>query len=328
MMDMKRLFTVLAILGLTSFLPGNSLFAQLKSKVKEIKNALSKDHERLGNSSVLLVAPENFASVKGLNGIMQESSNTSIIVLEIPGSLESTSRMFGANAMREKNINVRVEEELMINDYPGYYIEAEQATPTSVYKKYMLSFGVDSVTVILNASFPKSKEDSIGALIKKSIFSVVYRKFVGGTSTGVANYDLDLSGSPFKLARSASNSQVFTTDGKMPTENPDKTALLSSRSEGRLEFRNKIEFANDRLKQLPGIINLKIEHTEEKTVNGLSAVELVAYAEDRYTKEKKLIYQLMFFKDYTYYLVIGTCSGNFEPNLEQFKKVAHTLHLI
>ena len=328
MMDRKSLFTALAILGIISFLPGHSLFAQQKNKVREIKNALSKDHVRLGNSSVLMIAPENFASVKGLNGIMDESSNTSMIVLEIPGTLESTARMFGANAMREKNINVQLEEELFVNDYPGYYVEAEQTTPTAVYKKYMLSFGVDSVTVILNASFPKSKEDSIGALVKKSMFSVVYRQFIAGANAAIANYDLDLAGSPFKLARSASNSQVFTTDGKMPTENPDKTALLASRSEGRLEFRNKIEFANDRLKQLPGIINLKIENTEEKTVNGLSAVELIAYAEDRYTKERKLIYQLMFFKDYTYYLVIGTCSGNFESNLEQFKKVAHTLHLL
>ncbi|MFN8318843.1 MAG: hypothetical protein U0V54_05410 [Saprospiraceae bacterium] len=304
-----------------------SASAQLKDKVRNIQNGLSKDHVRLGNGSVLIVPPENFTSVSGLNGLMQESSNTSIIALELNGSLESTSRMFGAKAMREKNINVLKEEELYINGNLGYYIEAEQATPTAVYTKYMLSFGVDSITIILNASMPKTKTDSIGAAIKKSIFSVIYRKFVPNTSQPVANYEIDVTNSPFQLARSASNSQVYTTDGKMPTENPDKTALLATRSEGRLEFRNKVEFATDRLKQLPAIVNLSIQSTEEKEVNGQPAVEIVAYGEDRYTHEKKLIYQLMSFAEFTYYLVIGTCSGNFDTNLELFRKVALTLRL-
>ena len=158
------------------------------------------------------------------------------------------------------------EEELYINGNLGYYIEAEQATPTGL----LFTPNTCSLLVLTHYHHPQcqhaqNKTDSIGAAIKsRSFFCMIYRKFVPNTSQPIANYEIDVTNSPFQLARSASNSQVYTTDGKMPTENPDKTALLATRSEGRLEFRNKVEFATDRLKQLPAIVNLSIQSTEEK----------------------------------------------------------------
>ncbi|MBL0080930.1 MAG: hypothetical protein IPP37_00040 [Saprospiraceae bacterium] len=150
----------------------------------------------------------------------------------------------------------------------------------------VLAFGVDSTTLIINASLPALHMDSTGQALKKAMFTAVYRKFNASPFSNAANYDIDVTGSPFILAKSASNSLVYTTDGKMPTENPEKTALLTTKSEGKLEFRDKKTFATDRIKQLPGIVAIQIDSIAEVTVNGLPAVEIIAYGEDRYTKEK------------------------------------------
>lgn len=320
--------TVVFIIGIFTLITHPFyLVAQKTVNVRKVNSALSKDHERLGNSSVFIVPPPGFASIKGLNGIMKESVNASIIVLELTGQFESTARLFGAQAMREKNITVKHEEEIQFNGYPGFYVEAEQPSANGKYAKMVLAFGVDSTTLIINASLPAHQMDSTGQALKKAMFTAVYRKFNASPFSNAANYDIDVTGSPFILAKSASNSLVYTTDGKMPTENPEKTALLTTKSEGKLEFRDKKTFATDRIKQLPGIVAIQIDSIAEVTVNGLPAVEIIAYGEDRYTKEKKMIYQLMAFVDFTYYMVLGTTSGQFDQNLLMFQKIAKTLRL-
>lgn len=317
-----RFYLLVLCVGLTF-----GVSAQKANKVRTIQSALSKNHERLGKSSVFIVPPQGFSSISGLNGMMKESDNASIIVLELPGDWETTSRMFGAQAMREKNIAVRHEEEIIYNGYPGYYVEAEQPSANGTYTKMVLSFGVDSLTIIVNVSLPSSQKDSLRQVLKNVLFTTVYRKFDPSPFTAAANYEIDITGSPLVLAKSASNSLVYTTDGKIPTENSEKTALLTTRSEGKLEFRDKKMFATERIKQLPGITAIEIESIQETFVNGLTAVEITAYGEDRYSKEKILVYQLMAFADYTYYMVIGTTSAQFDKNKAMFQQIAKTLRL-
>ena len=91
----------------------------------------------------------------------------------------------------------------------------------------MLSFGVDSITIILNASMPKTKQTASGLQLKVDLFCDLPQICSQYPHNRFANYEIDVTNGPFQLARSASNSQVYTTDGKMPTENPDKTALLA-----------------------------------------------------------------------------------------------------
>ncbi|MBL0084627.1 MAG: hypothetical protein IPP37_20310 [Saprospiraceae bacterium] len=140
------------LFGILPFYPPFTLVAK-GSQGEKVQSALSKDHERLGNSSVFIVPPPGFASIKGLNGIMKESVNASIIALELTGQFESTARLFGAQAMREKNITVKHEEEILFNGYPGFYVEAEQPSANGKYAKMVLAFGVDSTTLIINAQF-------------------------------------------------------------------------------------------------------------------------------------------------------------------------------
>ncbi|MBL0080929.1 MAG: hypothetical protein IPP37_00035 [Saprospiraceae bacterium] len=106
--------------------------------MRNVQSALSKDHERLGNSSVFIVPPPGFASIKGLNGIMKESVNASIIVLELTGQFESTARLFGAQAMRKKTLQSNTKKKSNSMDIRDFMLRLSNLLPMVNMPKWCL----------------------------------------------------------------------------------------------------------------------------------------------------------------------------------------------
>ena len=151
-----------------------------------IANTLSFAHAIVKGTKMSLIPPDGFTQASNFNGFHQIGSRSSIMVIEIPGPYNEVSAALTK--------------------------EGEQFAQGIMFTTYILVFGSEEFTVLINAMFPKEFETE---------------KVVDPLEN--LSYEIDISGTKLQYGNSISNSLVYTVDGKLPTESNDKTTLQGNR---------------------------------------------------------------------------------------------------
>jgi hypothetical protein len=112
---------------------------------------------------------------------------------------------------------------------PAILVTGTQSANGGDFTKYILIFGTEKESVILNGVFPKSYTRA-GEEIKKSILTAYYNPNQTISAFDILNYTLNVDSTKLKFAKFFSNSLLYTIDGQLPTLSEDKTNLIVSRS--------------------------------------------------------------------------------------------------
>jgi hypothetical protein len=118
-----------------------------------------------------------------------------------------------------------------------------------------------------------------------------------------------------------SGSLLYSIDGKIPTEKP---TLIVGNSLAKISSQNQKQYAEERLKKLPGGEFNVIKEIKEVTIDNLKGYEIVA---DGKAKDGKLelVYQVMLFNDKgDYYIILGQAKEDVQKFLEVYKKIVKT----
>ena len=102
-----------------------------------------------------------------------------------------------------------------------------------------------------------------------------------------------------------------------------KPSLTVGKSFSKTAIEDRKLFSLNRLKQLP-IEVIKIDETNEISIDGISGYEIVATCKDKKTSEPKKVYLVLLFSDSLYYILLGTTNQNFDSNIANFKKAVKT----
>ncbi|MEL6133246.1 MAG: hypothetical protein AAFR59_07775, partial [Bacteroidota bacterium] len=140
----------------------------------------------------------------------------------------------------------------------------------------------------------------------------------------IVDFKLDVAGSKFQYATFVANMLAFSVDGKMPTEDPDKTNFMAGKSLGKVFVLNPKTYAIDRLKKLD---NVKPSEVNPVEISGLSGYEIVAYKKTDKNPKAEMIYQVMLFQEESYYILVGIAQEDFEDNLRQFRMLTQRFEL-
>jgi hypothetical protein len=299
------------------------LFSLTVFSQTSINNKQSEKHKNINGTKISLIPPQGFISAQNFIGLQQAESGSSIMVLDIPGPYSEISAGLNAENLLSNGVEVSLIEPLTINELPGMLITGKQRAYGSTYSKYILVFGNESETIMLNGIFPENMK-KFGAEIKKSILSVIYDAGMKLDPFAVLDYTIDVSETKLKFAASSSGSLIFTVDGKIPTASEDKTNLIVTKSFNTVTPDDKKQFCINRIKKTPVDIQT-IEYTNEISVDGMNGYEIYAKAKSKNTDTPENIYQVILFSDDLYYILISTSNDETPESINEAKKAINTL---
>lgn len=289
---------------------------------KKIENTLTDEHQNIKGTKISLIPPKGF--IDGLNflGLQQTESGSSIMIHEIPGPYSETSAGINKENLLSKGIEVSKTENLTINGLPSIYVTGTQNANGIVYTKFIMVFGTEKETIIMNGVYPENLR-KIGDEIKKSMLTAVYEADKKINPFEALDYTIDVSETKLKFGKSISNSLIFSVDGQVPTASSDKTNLIVAKSFSEISLEDKKLFSINRLKQTP-IEIANIVYTNEITIDEISGYEIYANGKNKKSGKTENIYQVILFSDNLYYILLGTTNDETELSIEEIKKAVKT----
>jgi len=275
---------------------------------------------KVSGTKCSLIPPSGFVAASTFSGFQNTETGASIMINELPVPYQSLVDGFTADALKTRGMTLISKQTIDFNNSKATLINVTQPANGTTYIKQMLIFGDSKGTVLVNGIYPEASKD-IEVKIKDALLSTVYNASQNDNPLDAATFTIDISDTDFKLIKYMSGSLLYSTDGKIPTEKP---TLIVGNSIAKVPTQNQKQYAEERLKKLPGGEQNVIKEIKEITIDNLRGYEIVA---DGKTKDDKLelVYQVMLFNDKgDYYIIVGQAKEEFQKNLEAFKKITKT----
>jgi PsbP-like protein len=275
---------------------------------------------KVSGTKCSLIPPSGFVAATTFSGFQNTETGVSIMINELPVPYQSLVDGFTADALKTRGMTLISKQTIDFNNSKATLINVTQPANGTTYIKQMLIFGDSKGTVLVNGIYPEASKE-IEVKIKDALLSTVYNTSQNDNPLDAATFTIDISDTDFKLIKYMSGSLLYSTDGKIPTEEP---TLIVGNSIAKVPTQNQKKYAEERLKKLPGGEQNVIKEIKEITIDNISGYEIVA---DGKTKDDKseLVYQVMLFNDKgDYYIIVGQAKEEFQKNLETFKKIIKT----
>lgn len=291
---------------------------------RELNNIKTDKHQHVEGSNLFLIPPPGFAEATNFQGFQQESSGASIMVIEIPGPFSESTKGFTEEGLKSQGVVLNKREEVKVNGYQGLFITAEQLAYGVNYAKYILVFGDEQNTFMVNGAYPKKVQELKSDMLE-SVFSVVYESGLVVDQLSTVPFSIDTRNTKLKFATNMGGSLLYTVDGKAPTEAADKTAFIAGLSISNIQSPDRKLSSLARIKQLPytGLV-IDEDDIDEIEIDGISGYEIHGEGLDKSSGTKELVYQVMLFDSNGYYIMVGSTKSDFQQNLDMFKQIART----
>ena len=290
---------------------------------KKIENELTEEHQNIKGTKISLIPPIGF--IDGLNffGFQNNYTGSIIMINEISEPYSENS----VGIIKENFINNGIEfsktKKLRINGLPAIFLTGTNNEYGNINTQYILVFGTDSETIMINGIHPDIFKEVIGDEIKKSMLTAFYEADKKINPFDALDYTLDVSITKLIYGKRIATALIFSVDGQVPTFSSDKTYLIVEMSFSEITTEDKKLFCINFLKQgLTEITN--IEYTKEITIDGVSGYEIYAKGKNKETGETENIYQVILFSDTLYYIFSGTTNDQTDKSIEEIKKAVKT----
>lgn len=287
-----------------------------------LSSQITDEHTEVEGTKISMAPPNGFVKATNFAGFQQDESGASIMVLDLPGPFSEVSKGFTKEGLLTQGMTLIRLEEITLNDVPAVLLTAQQDAYGNTYKKYILAFGNEKETILINGTFLNNHVE-LEEPIKTALLSVLYQAEKEIDPFSTVDFEISTEGTGFLFAKSMANALIFSRDGKVPSESDDQANFIAGKAFSEMLIVDKEEFALNRIKQLPTEIK-KIISTKPIEINGISGFEIIANGKDRKTGSLEKVYQVMLFSDTLYYILLGSSEANFDKNIDLFKKLART----
>jgi len=287
-----------------------------------ISNKLTKGHVLVRGTKISMIPPKGFTNAPNFLGFEHNPSGSTVMVLDIPGPFAETSKGLTKEKLLANGVEVKQIETMTFNGMPALFMTGEQKSAGVQFTKYVLTFGTDIETYMINGAVPKNNTQ-LATEVKKSIQSAVYDNMVKINPFESIDYTIDLAKGNLKFAKRVSTSLVFTADGEFPTKSPEKTSFIAAKSVSKIVINDRNTFCINRLKQTPMTIE-KIGTPTPISVDGLQGFEIIADAKAKASERSEKVYQVILFGDNFYYIFFSSTSDKTDKTLTALKQVVQT----
>ncbi len=289
---------------------------------QKISTEITDAHKNVVGTKVSLIPPKEFTKAVNFLGFQQTKTGSSIMVLNVPADFSEVSAGFTKEGLLTQGVIASKIERITLNDLPALFVTAEQKAYGITYTKYILTFGSNTETMLINGIFPKSLT-ALNDGMKKALLSTVYDASKKIDPFKNVDFKIDTTGTGLMFANYVGSSMIFNRDGKMPSQSKDKASVIISKSFSTGTVDDKKLFAINRIKNLPIEIDA-ILSTKPIKIDSIFGYEIIADAKDKKTGVKEKVYQVLLFTDSIYYMLFGSSEADFDANILLFQKFIKT----
>lgn len=276
-------------------------------------------------AGVKLIRPDGFDDAENFHGFQQPSTQSSVMVLMIPGPFSETTGGFTAEQLKTRGMTLVSKKHVEIDGNTGVLIGVTQTAYGTEFAKWIVAFGNEKETKMVTATFPKAHTDKLSAQLKSVVLSA--RLDIAAPPTPGADVGFTIAASDkLKLTRGIGKMLMYTKDGVIPAKSPEDPLFIAAPSLSKVPIQDKRQFSVQRLFQTAHTKISSVTETNAITIDGLDGYELVADAEDADSGTPLVVYQVVLFDDGSYLLIQGLVSAKGSTEyLPEFKAMARSL---
>lgn len=283
-----------------------------------ITNISTPEHIPVAGTKISLIPPKGFEKAANFAGFQQTQSGSSIMVMSIPGHFEKLRAGLTKEAFLTQGVEISEIETLKLNDMPAAFFTGTQNAHGNVYTKFILCFGKDDESIMINGAFPQNLQE-VGKGIKQAILGAYFDADRKVDPFEAIDYEISTTGSKLIFAKNVANSLIYTMDGKVPTELADRTSYILTKSFSKMEIEDKKLYCLNRAKQL--YPEIRIDSVGQLSVDGIAGYELLGTANNKKFDQEEKVYMAILFSDNLYYIMIGSSNNDMASNVQNFKSI-------
>lgn len=296
-------------------------FSQEKKRV--LINKITKDYIRIPGTKISMFLPKNFVLANDFKGLRNNSTGSTIMISDIPGSIKNNIQGFSKEMLQNTGVFVLGKQDFKINNLYAVLIKAKQFAYQNSYLKWLLILGNEKETYLITGSFLEKLNEDQSSVVLGSMLSVVYESEKKISPGDGMSFELNVKNTKFKLAKLVTNSLIYTVDGIVPTNSVDKSTITASAALLPFKVKDKKKYCIESLKQIPTVKEINENNISEFSADGISGYEMHTFGMKN-QKKNELLYQLILFDDAMSYSIVGISIDNFDDNLKLFKQIAKT----
>jgi len=273
----------------------------------------------LPGTKISMEPPADFTPATSFSGYQQASTNSSVMISVMQGPFNQIAASLTSENMKKVGVTIISKRDTIHGGYKAIWITGSQTAYGQDYGKAMLVFGDDSKTVLVNIAYPKSNRE-LAIPLHQSAFSVMYNSQQESKPEDAVAFQIDTVGTDYEL-RPVLNAMLFY----VPKGSPEKSGVyfIAASSVGKSLVQDQKNFAEERLRKLPGHADDQMLSSSIIEIDGLSGFEVLSEGKNEQNqKEITLLVVLYLPENGGYYVLTGIADQDYDKNLQAFKRLA------
>ncbi len=283
--------------------------------------------ERIPGTQIALDPPSGFEPSTRFSGYQHGTSNSSLMVSELPLPYSKALEGFSAKGLAAHGMTLLDKQEVRLGDQPATLYRVSQGASGVLFYKWLLLFGNEQVTEMVVAIFPEQADKEWSDPLKQVLLNTRWQQDVKPDVFEGLGYHIQESGD-LKIATKISTTLLLTRNGitpKAPNDDP-YLAITPSFDPHWQKPQDTLVFTRNRLQQMENLcIEPQISHEESVSLDRLKGYQLQATCKDQRSGELLAVLHTMIFSDEGYYLFLAvtrdTDKAAYAP---VFQKIIHS----
>jgi hypothetical protein len=252
--------------------------------------------------------PQGFEKSTSFSGFAQSSTQSSVVLMSIPGPFSKISAGFSSDNLSE-GLKTISKVNVIVDKQPAILLQLSQNAYSQEFLKWVVIFGSETQTYLVTATFPKAYADQLSSLLKHTVLTVSTSKLHQDASTLPFVLDPAPGLSFVEKIRSMGKVMALTQDGELHPTSPSDPLLVIAQSLGPVQVLDRRFYAIQRLKQTAQTRIQAIKSVDPVTINGQDGYEILATGTDLKTGVPLRIYQVILFTEAGGYVLMTGLVG-------------------
>jgi hypothetical protein len=276
---------------------------------------------------VCIDVPPGHEPGQGFDGYQWPATGSSLFMIEFPGPQSEIAKAFAVPGPIAEGMTVLHTQSLQACGGAGQLAQVSQPVSGTLYHKWILICGDENATLILNAVYPASDEETLSAPFRAAVLSASWDRSL--VLDPFAKVDWSIDAPPeLQFAHETGGMFAYTQDGVATQGGMGPPMFLVAPSMGTVVIADLRATAEARFHQLSEIQSIEIATSRASKIAGFDAWEIVGQARDTKSDRQLSVYLMMLVRADSYILVVGMVDANAaEPWLERFRAAASSWKL-
>ncbi len=256
---------------------------------------------------VRLAAPPGHEPGRGFLGYFWPEKRASLIVLEMPGPYAEAAQGFDKAGLERSGMKLIERKETKVCGRDGLLVYASQDANGQPYRKWVALCGDEKRSVLLNAVYPAEHESELSQTFRAVLLAAEWDPTLEVDPFAILPWTI-ATPEGLRFGGSVGQTLMYTQSGELSREKGRgaEPVMIVSPSMGEAQVKDARAFAEQRVRQLPGLQKVEVLHSAPFEAGGRTGWELTVKARHAQDRIDVCAFQVLLVGPDEYWLAVGT----------------------